>query len=224
MRFQIAVGCVSFFLGAIVGFGCFRALNQQRSEKPTMAADLSDKSEYGLPCVATLMARDRSMESVQYFLTKDIALEMIGRFGVFEAMITGPSNKAPTLSFWTSGTELTYRGIPYFPVRLGTDLCPSSLAMYPLGHNDVMVVRYLARMCGSADGDFFLEKQTLLGYAIMDVETAKQIAVAGPPPKADNPNVSEDRPDQDPRLKGLQFKNSRQGPLPKNLGRSDASE
>lgn len=189
---------ICVLLGVVVGFGV-AILRNKLSGRDSSTTVNSEGEDVNLsrPCVATLMSDDRSMADVRYRMNSDVAMAIDGQYDVFEAMIFDPNVKSPDLGFWTDSSDLTYDGIPYFTVNLGTDLLPRSLAQTPIDRGHVMVVRYLARMRMSSEGAFYLEEQALLGYAIIDIQKAR--ALAETPNGSDLSHSSLDANDSPPR-------------------------
>ncbi len=113
--------------------------------------------------------------SLCYVLTDAKARTLVNTNQVFEAILFDPADKAPLLGFWTNEGQSRYGDIQYFSVELGTELLPGSLAMAHIPMDHVLVVRYLGRLRITAHGQFYLENQTLLGYAYMPLESAREI-------------------------------------------------
>lgn len=127
------------------------------------------------PCVGTLMSKNRNTEDVHYFLNRQRAEALTGKLRTFEAMIFSPGTKLPLLSFWSDEGEPAEVGLRVYNVQLTTVLCPSSLSRLSLKADEVLVVRYRARLTNSV-GRLFLEEPLLLGYDIMTITEARERA------------------------------------------------
>ena len=131
------------------------------------------------PSIATMMSEQRSLKGVVWFLNSGEAQRHVDRYAVFEAMLTDADVKGPWLSFWSDDEAEVFEGIPVFAVSLGADFPLASLPekeRKKKGH--VLVVRYLARLRVRADGQFYLEEPTLLGYVNMTQTHAEVLSRA----------------------------------------------
>lgn len=180
MKFNPLMICVLILL--VIGTGVLIFSRQDRlvNDATPPSDDSNRNSESRIPTVATLMSDERSLSDVCYFLNIEHANSQLDRLDVFEAMVFHPDVKgALILSFWTDEPIDFWNNLPYFPVVLRESL-PTSLQTLPIRPSQVMVVRLIGRLRKDADGDYWLENKTLLGYTVMTLEAARDRS--SPPP------------------------------------------
>lgn len=166
--------------GVLCGFLLHFAISQRgltidkiADEQPSTAAHAIDPKDGWIPQVPTLMSASRSLDGVVYFLNEDRANKLVDTYAVFEGMLTDPDVKGPNICFWTDDATEKFGEVPYFPVSLGTDFPSAEIAERErMAEPSVLIVRYLARMRKTAKGQYYLENQTLLGYAYMSMTEA----------------------------------------------------